>query len=107
MLADDTIWRAGDHFPLGRAFGAVETSDETPSGATTRPFGLGYLVDPSPSAVVDLDLSTVLYDPETQMAWASEDGVRVPMSRHGGRTTKTQTQRDDKNAPDDDEDVGG
>lgn len=102
----DPISRDGDQFPLGRPLGQVRIADEPASGRATRPFGLRYLVEPAPEAVDDIDSSEVSYDPVSQLSVAHEGGVLIPACRRKSGKTKTETHREDRNAPDDDEDVG-
>lgn len=39
----DAIWRDEDRFPLGRPGSVVAVSDDDPSGAGCRPFGLEFV----------------------------------------------------------------
>lgn len=102
----DPVSRDGDQFPLGRPPGQVRIADEPASGRATRPFGLRYLVEFPPDAVDDIDSPELTYDPFYQLTVVHEDEVLIPTCRRRSGKTKTETQRDDKNAPDDDEDVG-
>lgn len=86
-------------FPLGRAFSEVE---ESPVGSI-KPFGLRYAVQPAET--VEVDLSTLSYDEEQQIAVVSGDGVVVPAMKH--TSTKTKTHTGDNRGGDSDEDSTG
>lgn len=94
------LTEARHQFPLGCAFSRADASGEP---GTARPFGLRYAV--VPPSTIDVDLSTLGYDADRQIAIVLDGDVVVPAMRH--TSTKTKTQTGDKSGPDDDEDATG
>ncbi|WP_414936603.1 putative ATP-grasp-modified RiPP [Amycolatopsis sp. cmx-11-51] len=92
---------ASDHFPLGRPFGAVDTSDERPSHA--RPFGLTLAVRPRVSTSLETD--RLGYDSDRQIGLIREGDDMVPLAKHTDGQTNTQTNADGQHGPDSDTDA--
>lgn len=92
---------SSDHFPLGRAYGHVESTPEPPSAA--RPFGLTHTVAPVTMAVVDP--AALSYDDETQVGLIRQGARMVPLSRHTTGQTNTVTQGGDGHGTNQDSDT--
>jgi putative ATP-grasp target RiPP len=89
-----------DHFPLGRPFGAVDTSGERPS--RVQPFGLTLAVRPRVSTSLEPD--RLGYDIDQQIGLIREGDEMVPVLRHTDGQTSTQTSADGQSGPDSDTD---
>lgn len=90
LLSNSAI-PSSDHFPLGRAYGRIETAPEPAS--TVRPFGLTLAV--APSAVTRVDPAELGYDENAQMGLIRDGGNIVPLSKHTDGQTNTITQGGD------------
>jgi putative ATP-grasp target RiPP len=68
----------------------------------TRAFGLRHAI---PAVPMEVDLSTVRYDPEQQISVVDEGGMTLPALRHTTGTTSTNTAtQDNKGGSDRDQD---
>lgn len=90
-LINTGLFPSSDHFPLGRAYGQVDTTPEPASAA--RPFGLTLAV---PASVVNyVDPAELGYDEDAQVGLISDGADMVPLSKHTDGQTKTVTQGGD------------
>jgi putative ATP-grasp target RiPP len=106
MMQASDLLRAGQHFPLGVAFGP--DPDRPAAIATVRPFGLRWAQTPSAAGRVELDWSAIGYDPERQIATVDDgEGHVLPAMRHTSTQTTTSTSEHDRNPPDSDTDATG
>lgn len=78
---------SSDHFPLGRAYGRMDSVPEPPS--VVRPFGLTVAV--APTAVIRVNPAEISYDEEKQIGLIQDGDVVVPLSRHTDGITNTVT----------------
>lgn len=85
------VFPASDHFPLGRAYGRVETSNEPAS--TVRPFGLTLAVPVN--TVSKLDPDELGYDEGKQVGLIRHGAYMIPLSKHTNGQTNTVTQGGD------------
>lgn len=100
MIPDATIGPAWINLPLDVSQGPVSESP------TVRPFGLRYATEPH--EVVDVVWADLSYDPAQQIAIVTDpSGHVVPAMKHTSTKTKTTTNVQDRNPPDDDEDWTG
>lgn len=90
-LVNAGLFPPSDHFPLGRAYGQVDTTPEPASAA--RPFGLTLAV---PARVVHyVDPTELGYDEDAQVGLIRDGADMVPLSKHTDGQTKTVTQGGD------------
>src|SRR5580658_922280 len=102
-MKSGATWRPQDLFPLGgSSIGMSQEPDATLDAI--RPFGLRYLTEPAASGAEALDLGTVRFDPDRQIAVTAEGGTLTPTFRHTNSRTQTTTNVDDRKAPDSDTD---
>jgi putative ATP-grasp target RiPP len=99
-LWDDPLFSRSDQVPLGRAYGAVESTPQPPSGV--RPFGLTMAV--LPRTVAQLNPAELGYDEEAQVGLIRDGGTMVPLSRHTDGQTNTATNNDGHQGVDSDTD---
>lgn len=85
------MFPSSDHFPLGRAYGRIETKPGPAS--TARPFGLTLAVPAS--AVHRIDLAELGYDEDAQVGLIRDGADMVPLSKHTDGQTSTVTQGGD------------
>lgn len=85
------MFPSSDHFPLGRAYGEVDTVSEPASGA--RPFALTLAVTCKGSSC--LAPAKLEYDEDRQIGLVRDNGAVVPLSRHTDGQTNTVTQGGD------------
>lgn len=95
------VFPSADQFPLGRAYGRVDT--EPAPASAVRPFGLTLAVQPRKN--IRFDPAELGYDEVRQIGLIRDGGVMVPMSKHTDGTTNTQTNVDGRSGPDSDTDV--
>ncbi|OJF13460.1 putative ATP-grasp target RiPP [Couchioplanes caeruleus] len=86
-VTDDPLYPAAGFLPLGRPLGAVDGDDMAPTSADRRPFGLRFAV--VPAHPIPVDLTTVRYDPDRQMA-VDTTGAPV-LGKHSTGATSTRT----------------
>ncbi|WP_236544013.1 putative ATP-grasp-modified RiPP [Spiractinospora alimapuensis] len=88
-------------FPIGS-----DTATDVLEGEATVPFGarLVTYVPFDPDAVAEASRSYL--DPGRQISVVAVDGATVPMMRRSSGETSTTTSSQDRQAPDDDTDVG-
>ncbi|TCP57052.1 putative ATP-grasp target RiPP [Tamaricihabitans halophyticus] len=94
------VFPASDQFPLGRAYGRVDSTGEPAS--TARPFGLTLGV--RPKRVDRLNLAELSYDEEAQVGLLRHGGELVRLGRHTDGQTNTQTNSDGHQGYDSDTD---
>ncbi|MGH4013893.1 MAG: putative ATP-grasp-modified RiPP [Pseudonocardiaceae bacterium] len=85
------VFPSSDHFPLGRAYGRVETIREPASAV--RPFGLTLAVQPR--EVTRVDPAELGYDEDAQVGLIRDGASMVPLSKHTDGQTNTVTQGGD------------
>jgi len=85
------IFPASDHFPLGRAYGCINTTPEPASAV--RPFGLTLAVPPS--TVTRVDSADLGYDEDAQIGLIRDGTDMVPLAKHTDGQTSTVTQGGD------------
>ncbi len=85
------LFPSSDHFPLGRAYGQVDTTSEPVSAA--RPFGLTLAVPAS--GVNYVNPAELGYDEDAQVGLIRDGADMVPLSKHTDGQTKTVTQGGD------------
>jgi len=98
-----SIWRTRDLFPLETA-PHLEIPYNVVTTGHGRPFGLRYLIDAHSSANCELDLSSVRFDDELQIAVMNGESGGMPAFKHTSGQTSTTTSIDDRKAPDSDTD---
>jgi putative ATP-grasp target RiPP len=90
-LINTGLFPSSDHFPLGCAYGQIDTTPEPASAA--RPFGLTLAV---PASVVNyVDPAGLGYDEDTQMGLIRDGADMVPLYKHTDGQTMTVTQGGD------------
>ena len=82
------------------------TAVDDPVDERVRPFGVGFAVDVPADEASVAECERSYYDPERQISLVNVEGVAVPMMRRDSGKTTTTTNQQDRNAPDDDTDVG-
>lgn len=85
------VFPSSNHFPLGRAYGQVDTKPEPATVA--RPFGLTLAVPAS--TVHRVDPAELGYDEDAQVGLIRDGGEMAPLSRHTDGQTNTVTQGGD------------
>lgn len=85
------VFPPSDHFPLGRAYGRIDTTPEPASAV--RPFALTLAV--ASSAVTRVDPAELSYDEDAQVGLIRDGADTVPLSRHTDGQTNTITDRGD------------
>jgi putative ATP-grasp target RiPP len=85
------MFPSSDHFPLGRAYGRVDTAP-APASAV-RPFGLTLAV--APRTVIRVDPAELGYDRDAQVGLIRDGAAMVPLSKHTDGQTGTVTQGGD------------
>ncbi|GAA3733549.1 putative ATP-grasp-modified RiPP [Salinactinospora qingdaonensis] len=93
-----------DVFPLADADNSGTAVAEPP--ATVRPFGVRHAVDVPADPEQTAETERAYYDPQRQISMVEVEGVSVPMMKRQSGETTTSTNSDDRQAPDDDTDVG-
>lgn len=94
------MFRASDHFPLGRAYGRI---DARPAPASAvRPFGLTLAVQPRVN--IRFDPGELGYDNVRQIGLIRDGEEMVPLSKHTDGQTSTQTNADGHGGRDSDTD---
>ncbi len=91
QLINTGLFPSSDHFPLGRAYGQVDTTPEPVSAA--RPFGLMLAVPAS--GVNYVDPAGLGYDEDAQVGLIRDGADIVPLSKHTDGQTNTVTQGGD------------
>lgn len=94
------LFLSSDHFPLGRAYGHVNTTAE--SATLARPFGLTLAV--RPRRVARLNPADLVYDEQNQVGLIRDGDELIKMGRLTDGQTNTQTNADGQNGPDSDTD---
>lgn len=85
------LFPSSDHFPLGRAYGRIDTTPELASVA--RPFGLTLAV---PASMMNcVDPAELSYDEDAQVGLIRHGAEMVPLSKHTDGQTSTVTQGGD------------
>jgi putative ATP-grasp target RiPP len=69
------------------------------------PFGMKYAL--IPAATVEVDLPSISYDPDRQIAVVSDGDATVPAMKHTSTKTKTSTASSDRKGNDSDTDSTG
>ena len=85
-VIEDPIAATRHLFPLGRPGEIVEASDASPSAEALRPFGLRFAAAVRP---IEIDLSDVRFDPQTQIN--ADEAGRSVVGKHTDGQTKTKT----------------
>ncbi|MGH3822869.1 MAG: putative ATP-grasp-modified RiPP, partial [Pseudonocardiaceae bacterium] len=85
------LFPSSDHFPLGRAYGQIDTKPEPASAA--RPFGLALAVPVG--TVHRVDPAELGYDEDAQVGLIRDGVDMVPLSKHTDGQTSTVTQGGD------------
>lgn len=85
------VFPSSDHFPLGRAYGRIETTPQPASAV--RPFGL-TLAAPA-GTVYPVDPAELGYDEDAQVGLIRDGAGMVPLSKHTDGQTSTVTQGGD------------
>ena len=80
------LFPSSDHFPLGRAYGHVNTTAE--SATPARPFGLTLAV--RPRRVAQLNPADLAYDEQDQVGLIREGDELIKSGRHTDGQTNTQ-----------------
>lgn len=90
---DDPLFRVAEQVPLGRHLGLVAATDEVPSEADVRPFGLRFAT--SAVAPIPVGLSGLRYDSRRQI---TVNDIGAPVSgKHSTGQTSTRTSDGHKN----------
>jgi putative ATP-grasp target RiPP len=79
-------------FPLDGTGASTDAALTT--GSASVPFGLKYAV--APAETVDVDLPSISYDPDRQIAVVSDGDATVPAMKHTSTNTKTTTASQDR-----------
>ncbi len=94
------LFPSSDHFPLGRAYGRMDTTAQPASAV--RPFGLTLAVPPR--RVTRLNPADLSYDEDEQVGLIRDGDELVRMGRHSDGQTNTQTNNDGHGGLDSDTD---
>ncbi len=85
------MFPSSDHFPLGRAYGRIDTTAQPVS--VVCPFGLALAV---PARTVScVDPAELGYDEDAQVGLIRDGAQMVPLSKHTDGQTSTVTQGGD------------
>lgn len=95
------LFPLSDHFPLGRAYGVVDTVLEPAS--PVRPFGLTTAV--APHTVTIVNPAELGYDEDAQVGLIRDGDALVPLSKHTDGQTNTVTQGGDGQSTNTDSDT--
>ncbi|GAA3723492.1 putative ATP-grasp target RiPP [Spinactinospora alkalitolerans] len=94
-----------DPFPFGNPSSSGAGVLERPR-SSAKPFGVRHAVDVPADPAVTAEAERAHYDPDRQISMLRVGGIDVPMMKRGSGQTSTTTNQSDRQAPDDDTDVG-